>query len=139
MDQTMKLVEMNWSPTARQLRQFGLISLVALPALGWLWGGGLPLVAALAVAGALMALLGLAYPRSLRPVFLGLSLLAIPIGIVVGEVALAVVYFGVVTPTAWISRRFGHDPLQRNFQPDAASYWQPKRPPQGPASYLRPW
>ena len=35
----MKLVEINWNPTDRQLRQFGMIALVALPALGWLWSG----------------------------------------------------------------------------------------------------
>ena len=41
----MKLIEINWQPTDRQLRQFGVICLVALPALGWLWGGGTTIVA----------------------------------------------------------------------------------------------
>ncbi|NUQ61746.1 MAG: hypothetical protein HUU20_04610 [Pirellulales bacterium] len=135
----MKLVEMNWNPTARQLRQFGLIALVALPALGWLWGGGLPVVAALTVVGGVMALLGLAYPRSLAPAFVALSLAAIPIGIVVGELALALVYFGLMMPIGLAMRLLGRDGLERKFRPEAATYWQPKKPPQGPESYLRQW
>ena len=33
----MKLVEVNWSPTDRQLRQFGTAALIALPLAAWWW------------------------------------------------------------------------------------------------------
>ncbi len=135
----MKLVEIHWNPTIRQLRQFGLIALAALPAVGWLWGGGLPIVAGLAVVGAMLALLGFVWPRSLAPLFIGLSLVAIPIGIVLGELALLFIYFGVVAPIGLVMRRLGHDPLDRTLRREAATYWQPKKQPQGPASYLRQW
>lgn len=32
----MRLVQMDWHPQDRQLRQFGIICLLALPLVGWL-------------------------------------------------------------------------------------------------------
>ena len=51
----MKLVEMNWTPGDRQLRQFSGIALAAFPAAAWLWTAGNPtaVLAAAVVAGAL--------------------------------------------------------------------------------------
>jgi hypothetical protein len=35
----MKLVEINWKPSDRQLRQFGWMALAGLPLAGWLFTG----------------------------------------------------------------------------------------------------
>lgn len=40
-----------------------------------------------------------------------------------GRVAMAVVFFGVLTPVALVMRLSGRDPLRRRFDRDAASYW----------------
>lgn len=135
----MALLEMNFRPTARQLRQFGLIALVALPALAWLWGGGRTAISLSVAIGAVMATLGLFWPRGLAPAFIGLSFATIPIGIVVGEAALALVYYAIITPIGRVMRLISRDPLEREIHPEADTYWQPKPPPRGPRSYLRPW
>jgi hypothetical protein len=83
-----KLVEINWDPTDRQLRQFGAISVVAFPGIAWLWGGSQAWIVPLAATGVAMAVCGWFRPRLLRPFFLGITIAAIPIGLVVGELAM---------------------------------------------------
>ena len=61
----MKLAEVNWDPTIRQLRQFGAICPLALPSLGWLWGGDIRIISLLAIVGLLIAVGGLAWPGAL--------------------------------------------------------------------------
>ena len=59
----------------------------------------------------------------LRPIFVGLSLLAFPIGYVIGFIALALVYYLMVTPIGLVFRLLGRDPMHRTFDRSAASYW----------------
>jgi hypothetical protein len=136
----MKLVEVNWNPNDRQLRQFGCCALAALPALAWLWSGGraaaiLPLTAA----GLAAALLGLVRPRALRPIFIALSLAALPLGMVVSELTMALLFYGVFLPIGLVFRMMRRDSLQPKFEPEAATYWQPKRQPAGVSGYFRQW
>lgn len=42
---------------------------------------------------------------------------------VLGRVAIAVLFFGVLTPLALVMRVWGRDPLRRRLDPDAPSYW----------------
>jgi hypothetical protein len=137
---TMKLVKMNWSPTDRQLRQFGLIALAAFPLLGWLWSAGnITVVYVAAAAGGLLAVVGLLCPRAIKPVFLALSLLAIPIGMLVSEIALGLIFYGLFVPMGLVFRLIGRDALQRKFHREANTYWQHKRQPADAASYLQQW
>ncbi len=134
----MRLFEVPWNPSDRQLRQFGAIALVALPALAWLWtSGGPALVLGAAGLGVAAAVVGWVRPRWLRPVFVGLCLITMPIGMVVSEVVLLVVFYSMFVPLGLLFRVAGRDSLQRKLDPKATSYWQPKRQPSGPASYLR--
>lgn len=133
----MKLVEMNWKPSDRQLSQFGLISLAAFPVLGWMWHADGRTIAGLTTLGATLAVAGLFRPQSLKFPFLGLTLLTLPIGLVVGEVVMLVCYFTLFLPLGMIFRLMGRDALQRNFNREASTYWQPKTQPAGSASYLR--
>ena len=135
----MKLVEMNWHPTDRQLRQFGVIGLVMLPLLGWLWSSGVLGIGILAAVGLALAMLGLTYPQSLRPIFVGLSLVSLPLGWVVSELTLLVLFYGLFLPIGLLLRLLGRDPLDRKFDAQASSYWQPKKPPADVASYFRRW
>lgn len=135
----MKLVEITWRPRDRQLRQFGLISLVALPLLGWLWGAGTLGCLALAGGGVVLAGIGLLAPQGLRPVFVGLSLITWPIGMVVSEVALLCLFYAVFVPIGLVLQFLGREPLERKFDPQASSYWQPKKRPPNAASYFRRW
>jgi hypothetical protein len=132
----MPLIEIHRNPTERQLRQFGAACAIALPLLGWLWGLRIPAIGLLAAAGCIVAVGGWIAPRMLRLPFIVLSLAAAPVGIVVGEVALLVLFFGVFLPMGLLMRLARRDPLERGFEKDAETYWRPV-PARDPASYFR--
>lgn len=141
----MKLIDLNWNPTDRQLRQFGVACLIFLPLLGWLATGkprtleaaNLPLLGGLAGLGLVLAVVSWIKPRAVKPLFVGASLAAMPIGLVVGELALILIYFLVFTPMALIFRLIGRDALQRQLDRSTKSYWQRKPQPRDAASYYR--
>lgn len=138
---------LNLNPTPRQLRQFAFAGLLLMPLLAWLlcgrpvgeswlpWHTGL--IGGLTALGSAFVVLAYAAPRVLKPVFVATSLLALPIGFVIGEVVLAAVYFGVFTPLAIVFRLMGRDPLERQIDRGAASYWRKKPQPRDVASYFR--
>jgi hypothetical protein len=133
----MKLVEINWQPDDKQLRQFALICLVALPAIAWFWGASLFIICLVGGTGIAIAGLGLLVPRLLKPVFVGFSLLAAPIGLVVGELAMLLIYFGVFLPFGICFKLIGRDALQLKLDRNCKSYWQPKKQPPSADSYYR--
>src|SRR5689334_19029746 len=94
----MKMVEMNWQPTERQLRQFGVVGLIALPLLAWLWDLNDPAGLIMTTIGAVMGLFAFAAPDVLRYPFIALTLMTLPIGMVVGEIVLLVGYYGIFLP-----------------------------------------
>ncbi|MSR57253.1 MAG: hypothetical protein EXS05_06245 [Planctomycetaceae bacterium] len=134
----MKLVEINWNPAPRQLRQFGLIALAVLPAAGWFWSGGNQTVTfALGAVGLVLALLAVVSPRALRPVFVALTIVAFPIGIVVSELALLLIFFGIFLPIGIAFRLARRDGLQLKLDRTRGSYWRPKKQSTGAAGYYR--
>ena len=133
----MKLVEIDWHPTNRQLRQFGGLCLFALPGIAWLWGGTTTVIATLAVVGAVLAVVGLVRPQAIRFVFLAFMIVAIPIGMVLGEVAMLCVFFGVFLPIGLAFRLMGRDALQLKMARDTTTYWRSKPKPPHAGSYYR--
>ena len=122
----MSVVQINKNPTRRELNQFGFIWLGFLVLFGviayfkfdsplaarWLW--------AMAV---VVPVLGWLVPAFMRLVFLGMSYLAWPIGFVVSHVVLAVVYYLVLTPIGLLTRLFGYDSMEKDFDTEVESYW----------------
>lgn len=119
----MSLVKVNWNPTDRQLRQFGVIALVLLPCVGWVWSVNMPALAGLVFAGAVLAAIGWIAPQVLKYPFLVLSVVTAPIGIVVGELVLSLIYVGVFLPIGMLFRLVGRDALSRNRSKSPDSYW----------------
>ena len=109
----MKLVEINWHPTNRTLRQFGIACLLALPLIGWLAAANGTVISSLAAAGLACAVLGFVFPQVLRPVFVAVSLITAPIGMVMGEGAMLLMYYGVFAPLGLWFRLIGRDTLAR--------------------------
>jgi len=133
----MKLVEMNWSPTDRQLRQFAIICLFALPAVGWIWSGGTQVVSLLAAIGLAIAIAGILVPKVVKPIFLALTIVATPIGMVISELALLLIYFAVFLPIGLLFRVMKRDALHLNLDRKAVTYWQAKQQPTNVTSYYR--
>lgn len=136
----MAVLEMNWHPSARQLRQFALM-LAALLALlaGWLfWTSPSPTGAsAAAVAAAASALLGMFWPARMRIVYVAWLAAAFPIGWLVSHLLLAAIYYAVITPVGLIMRICRYDPLQRRFDRQADTYWQPREERNDPKRYFK--
>ena len=141
------LAKIPWNPTDRQLRQFGACALVALPLLGWLALGRsdpttwtaeqTSIFVVFAVSAGLGGLLAWCRPRALKYPFLAATLLTMPIGMVVGELLLLIIYFAIFTPVALWFRLIGRDALKRRLEPDSASYWTPKAQPTDVQQYFR--
>lgn len=138
----MALMEVNRDPSPREVRQFACYLLPGFCCLlaGWAvyryesWPAAYALVA-----GAVVSLvLGLIKPLWMKKFLVAWMLAAFPIGWVVSHVAMAIIYFLVVTPIALLMRIVGRDPLSRRFDPQAKTYWT-TRPtaPRDPASYFR--
>jgi hypothetical protein len=136
-DETMALFEINTSPSDRQLRQFGVICVVAAPLVVWLWTRSLPAAAWGFAFGTVCGVMGILAPRLLKPVFLGLSFLTIPVGLIVGELMMLVIYFAMFLPMAIVFRILGRDALQRKLPENVSSYWQKRAQPSGVRRYYR--
>ena len=133
----MSLIEINWSPSQKQLRQFGVLCLVVLPFLGWLWGGNSTSILVLLGIASLITILAFVQPRCVSPLFVGLILLAAPIGMVVGELAMLLIFFGIFLPISLWFRIARRDALQLRIDREAETYWQVKPEPKDISSYYR--
>jgi Saxitoxin biosynthesis operon protein SxtJ len=133
----MALIAFTWKPTRGQLRWFGCLWLplvfaliawrpLAREAAGHRGEWDLAIVAGLGALGLLSLVAGLAAPRLLRPVFVGLLIITWPIGFVVSHVILAALFFLLLTPTAWVMRAMCRDALHLAISRQAPSYWQPR-------------
>lgn len=144
------LLKINWTPKPKQLRTFGAIGVVVLTSLALavyrrhrFMGVSISVERATTIAYALWAVAGLAavlafvYPRALRPAYLLLSVITLPIGFVVSTVMMVATYFLVVTPIGFLLRRGGWDPMARRFDRDGATYWTPRRRTTDVKSYFR--
>jgi hypothetical protein len=133
----MSLIEINWSPSDRQLRQFGWLCLIVLPLLGWWWRASPTWLAILFSLACLVVALAYLQPRVVRPLFVGIILLAAPIGMLTGELAMLLIYFAIFLPISLAFRLARRDALQLRIDRKAASYWQGKTEPKDVASYYR--
>ena len=137
----MALVEINWHPSRRELRQFAGIWFPLLGALiGWVVlrkTGSWP--AALTVWGVtlLVSVVGLAAPGVMRPIFVGWMALTFPIGWTVSHLVLGIAYFGIITPIAAVMRLAGRDVLRRTPEPAATSFWTAHDPSASAKRYFR--
>lgn len=133
----MSVIQINLCPTDRQLRQFGLACLVALPVIGWMLGLRGPQGMALAMIAILLWIVGLIAPRMLKPFFLLLSLVASPIGMILGELSMLVIYFAIVFPIGLLLRMLHRVPLELNLNRDQKSYWTSKECAKDVTTYYR--
>ncbi len=124
----MALIDFNAQPTDRQLRQFGVICVSALPTITWLWTQNAVATGWAGGIGVLLCGLGLLLPQLLKPVFVGLMIITMPIGMVVGELAMLLIYFGLFLPMAIVFRMIGRDSLQRRSGHNEKTFWQKRNP-----------
>jgi hypothetical protein len=119
------LMQVNKNPSPKELRQFGWTLVIGFGLLGgalyWrgkhhgafgLWGIGVPL--------GFLAVLVPPAAKGLYKVWMGWAVI---MGTVVTRVLLTLLFFGVITPVAFLFRCFGRDPLRLKRNLSASGYW----------------
>ena len=144
-----KLIDLDLNPDEETLRQFGWIALVGfgfLAMLAWFeWlifafglGSARPWVAGFFVfLAAWSVFFSLVFPRANRPIYVGLSVVAFPIGFVVAYVILGILFFVLITPLGLFFKIVGRDSLKRRFEPEASTYWETSRAGRPLESYFK--
>ncbi len=133
------MLQPTWYPTNRQLRQFAVVALFGFGLLGVIarWQFSASTAAyVLWTLGALTFLGGLPAPTLILPVYVALCAVAFPIGWLVSNILLRVIFYGLFTPVGLVMRVLGRDPLQLK-RPNLSSYWVPFKQPGSPLSYYR--
>lgn len=122
----MAMMEINWTPSRRELRQFGFLCLLFFGGFAaWYghsdgWTLTVRILTGLALAG---GILGAVAPQALKYVFVGWIIAVFPIGWTISHVLLGFIYFVILTPIGLLVRALGNDPMNRSFDSEATSYW----------------
>ena len=134
----MRWSDISFSP--KTLRQFAGLWIVFFSALGLWYGlrhGQQTLSITLVLLAVTIGPLGLVKPAFIKPIYTAWMVAVFPIGWLMSNVLVGIVYYGIVTPIALIFRVANRDALQRSPRPQADSYWQAKPMPDTMGRYLR--
>jgi len=131
------MFHVNLKPNTRQLRQFGAIGMLALPTLGLLWTWNVATLMWSIPVGLVIGAFAQWAPQALLPFYIVLTVVTLPIGIVVGEVCLLSIYFGLFVPLGLVFRLIGRDALELHPAKDADTFWRPRSPRRHARSYFR--
>ena len=136
----MKWSDLPFKPTARALRQFAAAWLVFFLAVGvyrYVVRGQHQAGIAIGAMAIVFGVTGLIKPAAVRWLFVGATVLTFPIGWVVSQIMLAVMFYGIITPLAVLFRIRGRDLLSRKPAPNRPSFWTPKHTPEDMGAYFR--
>lgn len=119
------MIKPAWYPDDRQLRQFSIAALIGFPLIAYAckrwfeWSTGAYWIAAL---GPIVCVLGLAIPGAVYPLYTGLMAITMPIGWLISNLFLRIIFYVILTPLGLAFKMMGRDPLLLK-KPQAASYW----------------
>jgi multisubunit Na+/H+ antiporter MnhG subunit len=136
----MRWTDLNFRPEAKVLRQFALLWLVFFSGIGifqWLARGHAGVGMTLGAIGCVLGILGLIWPKALCWLYVSCMAASFPIGWLLSQVMLAVLFYVIITPIALLFRLRGRDLLQRRRDPNRKSLWLPKSLPHDVRSYFR--
>jgi len=128
-------------PTPRVLRQFAVAWLVFFVVLSvtTLWKRhSVPLSCVFAIV-ALFGIVGIIKPNAIRLPFIFASVVTYPIGWLMSQILLALMFYGVITPIGCLWRIRGRDPLQLRGQPKQSIFWITRTAKPPPQRYLKPF
>ncbi len=137
----MALMEINWKPSHRELRQFaGIWFPLACAILCWLVykaTGSWQSSAVLGSVAAVLAVTAYFVPAFGQRLFVVWMMAVFPIGWTVSHVLMGMIYFLLITPMGLIMRLCGRDSMGRKFLPQRDSYWVPHQAPKDKHQYFR--
>jgi len=136
----MAIVTVNKQPSPRELRAFGIglvIFSFALAGLSYLRLHDLTRSELIFGIGCALSAVYFAASPLRRPIYLGWTYATFPIGWLISHLALALVFYFVVTPIALVMRLGGRDTLKLHFDRSTSSYWTPHNPSGKVERYFR--
>jgi hypothetical protein len=123
----MSLLEINLHPNHRELRNFGIIALVAsigLYLLLYIFKGLVfPWILIIIGVGLLIFLCSLVSIEITRVIYVSMILLTLPVGWLTSFILLAIFYYLILMPVGMVFRLTGRDILKRKYDAKANSYW----------------
>ncbi len=137
--------EVDWNPDTAARRVFAKSLMIGLPfmavlfaVLRWfktgVWNSSSAVVCC--GAGFSVGLLFYAVPALAKPFYVVWYALACCIGLVTGNLMLAVVFYGLVTPLGLLKRLGGRQAIRKHPDPQAKTYWLDAPPPSNPRRYF---
>jgi len=126
------MIEINWHPKRKELRNFGIIAMIASAIISLLLyllkDLGIQWIFVITGAGFAVFLCSLISAGLTRIIYIVLILITLPIGWVMSFILLAIFYFLILTPLGLVFRMAGRDPLHRKFDSKVKSYWLRRQP-----------
>jgi hypothetical protein len=133
----MKFSELPLSPTPRQLRQFAGAWIVFSLVLAWrAFHRQHSAAGEIFSAMALIGLAGCVKPNLVRWLFIGAIIVTFPLGWLMTQLMLGIMFYLVLTPLALFFRIKGRDVLQLKPKPDQSTWWVERGEPPPPEKYL---
>jgi hypothetical protein len=132
--------EITFCPTSRTLRQFSVGWLMLFAGFGlhrWLVHGDSHVGVTLLLVGLLLGAAGLVRPALVRWVFTAWMLLALPIGWLISQVSLLIMFYLVITPLALVFKLRHRDALGLKRDSGCPSYWAPVKDSHDIRRYFR--
>lgn len=137
--------EINWKPDRKAQRTFARSLMIGFPVVALVlavmtrlgaheWK---PVFVWLGAIGFGIGLFCWLLPGLARPFYLVWYALAGVMGLVMGNLLLGLVYYGVLTPIGLVLRLLNRCPLRKGFDRDRASYWEDAREITDPQRYYR--
>ncbi len=124
------MIEINRNPSRRELLVFGLLLGLFTAILGLLtyfeWDSR-EIARGIWLGGGAITALFFAVPPLRRYFYLTWMYVTFPVGWTVSHAILAILYYGILTPTGLIMRLFGYDPMLRRPQSRNHTYWEKRR------------
>lgn len=136
----MAIVDINWNPSRKELKAFSLLLIVFFAIVAWLAyrkGASTETAWMIAGGGAVVGIAGLFSPAFIRVVYVVWMTAVFPIGFVVSNVVLAIVFYGVVSPIGLLAKLTGRNVMQLGFDRDAKTYWNIRQQIKDPRRYFR--
>ena len=134
------MIEIQWQPDRKFLNQFGALFIVFFGIVGSLQmfrHGRSEVAMIIWGTSSAIACIGFVFPKFMRAVYLTWMCAIFPFAWVVTQVIFGFTFYIVMTPIGVMMRRFGYDPVKRQFDANADSYWIKREPNKDTKRYFK--
>ncbi len=135
----MALIDINLKPSKDVLKDFAMIALVMLTiiafAFHWIYGLSSQNALYLCGIGLVIFLLSRISPSLVIPIYIILTLITVPIGLVISFTVMAIFYYGLLTPIGLIFKIIGRDTMERKWDKECNTYWVEHKSPESTKRY----